>query len=1080
MKMNPLLTCLKSHVKFLLNSTFLILLFCATSIAQEFRVTGTITSASDNSPLPGVNILIKGTTSGTITDMNGNFSLPVPSRQSALVISYVGYATQEVIVGDQLVINVALSEDVTQLAEVVVTALGVERNAKSLQSSVTKVSGANLTQAREVNLGAAIQGRVAGVDVTKSSTGPAGSSRVIIRGNKSIGGSNQPLYVVDGIPMDNTMGDQAGLWGGTDQGDGLSSLNPDDIESITVLKGANAAALYGSRGGYGVINITTKKGSARKGIGVELTSNYVFEKIINLTDFQTTFGQGGLANSDPNDPESPRVGSRPKTQQEAFDYGTSSWGERMDGRPTIMWDGATRPYSYAGDNWKRFFDTGHAWTNTIALSGGSERQTFRFSFSDLVSNSIIPQAGYNRKNLSLVTNGKFGNKVTFSAKVLYSNEQTKKRPYVSDSPNNAVQGLMRLPPNYNVDDLYGDPNKPGAVPEGVTTPDGKAPGEEYQISGDLWNQNPWWAAYQFKTDDVRDRFLSQGQLRYDITSFLYVQGRLGMDWYTKRATSLTPEGTGHNRDGGASETEDRMREINQEWMLGFNKGFGKIGVNVFVGGNKMTRESDNIDANGNDFNIPFFTSVINTNSQSFGYGYSKSGINSLFGSAEISYGDFLFLTATGRNDWFSVLNPENNSQFYPSVGASFVFSDAFTMPKVISFGKIRASWGQVATANVGGYSASIAYSLFSQGHLNRPLAQFASGDNIPNPNLVPALSTEIEFGAELRFLQNRLGIDFTYYSQKTTDDILEASISIGSGFNTTSVNIGELSNKGVELLVTGTPVKGNFSWDISLNLGKNKNEVIALNPDTKELSLGDDGQPRTRTVQVKHIVGYPFAMLTGYVQKKTPDGRPVWDDRGQPIQSDDFEILGNGVADLTGGLTNTLSYKGINLSVLTDFKFGGDIYSGTNVRMTQQGLHKQSLAGRPGEEPITVTGAIQTGTDGSGNPIYADFTKTLNEEEGQDYWGNVGDRDQSRFMYDASFIKLRQVTLGYDLPSSIIKKTPLTGIGVAFVARNLAIIYKNIDNVDPEAAYQSGAPQGLDYFGLPPTRTFGFNLRVTF
>jgi TonB-dependent SusC/RagA subfamily outer membrane receptor len=428
MKMKQLLTCLRSQGKLMLFTTFLTLFTCATSLAQERKVTGTVKSTEDNSPMPGVNVLVKGKTTGTITDVNGSYSISVPGNNATLVFSFIGFNSQEVPVGDKSTISIMMVPASQQLGEVVVTALGVERNTKSLQSAVSKVSGSSLTQARELNFGASIQGKVAGVNVTKAGTGPAGSSRVIIRGNKSLGGMNQPLYVVDGIPMDNTIGSQAGLWGGTDQGDGLSSISPDDIESITVLKGANAAALYGSRGGYGVINITTKKGTARKGLGIEYNSNFVFEKVINYLDLQTQYGAGGLANSNPLDPTSPRVGSKPTTQVQAFNN-ESAWGAKLDGSQNIMWDGETRPYSLVGvkKNFDTFFRTGTSFTNTIAISGGGDKQTFRFSYSDLKSLAIIPNSGFNRKNLSMSTNGKFGNKVTFGAKVLYSNEDAKKQ-----------------------------------------------------------------------------------------------------------------------------------------------------------------------------------------------------------------------------------------------------------------------------------------------------------------------------------------------------------------------------------------------------------------------------------------------------------------------------------------------------------------------------------------------------------------------------------------------------------------------------------------------------------------------------
>jgi len=1069
-----------------LKRTLLLLLWLACSLgvmAQGRIVTGSVKD-SNGAGLPGVTVLVKGTTTGTLSDQNGKYSISV-GNNATLAFSFIGYVTQEIAVGNQSVLDVELAGDVQQLGEVVVTALGVERSTKALQSAVTKVPGVTLTSARENNFGASIQGRVAGVNVSKPNTGPAGSSRVIIRGNKSLQGTNQPLYVIDGIPMDNTRGGQVGMWGGEDYGDGLSSINPDDIESITVLKGASAAALYGSRGGFGVINITTKKGTARKGIGIEFNSNYVFEKVINYLDLQTTYGNGGLDNSDPTDPNSPRIGTKPRTQDAAFNWNDAAWGGKLDGSPAIMWDGVTRPYSLVGTqhNYDAFFKTGNSWTNSIALTGGSDKQTFRFSFSDLRSDGVIPNSGFNRKNVSLNTNGKFGNKITFGAKIMYSNEYAKNRPSLSDGPKNSVQSVMKYAPNYDVNDLRGDPNKLGAVPVGMTTVDNKLPGQELADSPDLWSENPWWAAYQYKHDDTRDRFITSGNLRFDITSFLYVQGRLGMDFFTRTTSRIDPpQGEDWDPTGAASEGQAQTREVNQEWTLGFNKTYGKIAVNAFVGGNKMNRMNESITANGSNYNVPYFNSITNGKSKTWDYGYSKSGINSLFGSAEVSYGGYLFVTATGRNDWFSVLNPANNSKFYPSVGASFVFTDAFkNMPKVISFGKVRASYGQVATATVGAYAVNPAYQLVGSGHLGRPIADYNNGNgtlggNIANPDLQPALSTEIEFGGEMRFYQDRLGFDLTYYDQKTTKDIVDASVSLGSGFSTTSINVGELTNKGIELLISGTPVRGALTWDISLNLARNKNKVVALNPGMTELFVEE---PRTRNVYVKQVVGQPYGTLVGWVQKTDDAGNRIYTADAKPVQSDMMEIIGHGVADLTGGLNNSLTYKQFNLTFLLDFKAGGNIYSGTNEVLMGRGLLKESLLGREGE--MQLTGVFENGTNPDGTTKYTGVeTRNLTVEQASNYWGNIPGRDEPHFVYDASFVKLRQVTFGYDIPNKILSNTPIKTLNLSFVARNLAILFKNTPNIDPESSYSSSSGQGLDYFGVPATRTYGFNLRATF
>jgi hypothetical protein len=381
----------------------------------------------------------------------------------------------------------------------------------------------------------------------------------------------------------------------------------------------------------------------------------------------------------------------------------------------------------------------------------------------------------------------------------------------------------------------------------------------------------------------------------------------------------------------------------------------------------------------------------------------------------------------------------------------------------------------VATANVDAYSSSITYGLLGNSHLQRAIAGFSGGDNIPDPNLSPALSTELEFGTELRFFKGRLGLEYTYYDQKTTDDILSATISRSSGFWSRSVNTGELSNQGVELLITATPVQGQVTWDISMNIAKNNNKVIALSEGVTELNVEE---PCTRTVMIKHIVGQPFGMITGYIQKTDAQGNLVFESNGSPARSDFYEILGYGVADLTGGLNNSLSWKRIRLDVLLDFKFGGDIYSGTNVRLTEWGMHKQTLVNREGG--MVVKGVIQNGTDANGKPIYEPFTRTLNQEETRDYWGNLGERAQENFIFDASFVKLRQISMGYSLSPNPLSKLPFTNLAVSFVGRNLAILYKNIDNVDPESNYTDSNAQGLDYFGMPATRTYGFNVRVTF
>ena len=1050
-------------------------LLSQTIFAQQQTVTGIIKN-SDGQPLAGVTILEKKTTQGTISDTYGKYSIST-GRDAVLVFSFIGYLSQEVTVGNSAVIDIILQLDIQQPGEVIITALGVSRTTEALQTSISKVPGVRLSEMHENNLGTSLQGRVAGINITKSNTGPAGSSRVIIRGNKSTIGLNQPLYVVDGIPMDNRNFGQVGVWGGYDEGDGLTSINPADIESVTVMKGAASAALYGSRGGYGVINIVTKKGTVRKGIGVEFSSEYTLEKVRNLSDLQTVYGPGGLTYENPDDPASALVYSKAETQTEAFGWGaTNMWGPKLDGTPVIQFDGVMRPYSYAGDNWARFYQTGQTWTNNIAIYGGSEKQTVRFSFSDLRSTYIIPNSGFYRKNLSISTDGKFGEHISFNAKLMYSNEITKNRTRLSDAPGNPVQSVWNLANTVNVEDLKGDPEKLGAVAPGVTTPDLKKTGEEFSQADNPWLQNPWWCAYQMQSNSIRDRIIASATLRYNIFKWLYLQGKAGFDTFTRNYNQLWPQGTGCAMEGEITEATDIINEINLEWIMGIDKEFGKVRINSFVGGNKMTALNDAIGLRGSSFNVPFFQSIINTKFQSPGVDGTKSGINSLFGSAEISYNRYLYLTATARNDWFSVLNPEYNSALYPSIGASFIFTDAFSFMKgILEFGKIRAAWGQVATANTDPYFINTAYTNLGMGHLGRAMGTYNDDWNIPNPSLQPALSTEMEFGTDLRFFSGKLGLDISYYNQKTTGDMAWVTASAFSGYVGSQINIGELSNKGIEFVLNASPLAGPIKWDFSLNLAKNINKIYSLGNGMTELGLG---APRTLTVQIKHIVGYPFGMITGFVQKTNAEGKKVYTSQGQPVRSDEMEILGYGVADLTGGFNNAVTYKGFSLYSLIDFKFGGDIYSGTNVRLTQWGQHKQTLADREGG--MIIEGVTNIEEDPEKEPIYQPLSMSLNQQQTLDYWYNLGEVDQAHFIYDASFIKLRQLVLEYTLSSRLLNKTPFHALAVSFTGSNLAILYKKTENIDPESDYSNTESQGLDYFGMPGTRSYGFKIVVGF
>ena len=1039
------------------------LFFCITDsvLAQEISVRGQVVSADNGDPLPGATVLIQGTQRGTSTDTEGNYELNNVPANATLVFSFTGFSSLTVAVDGRTTIDVELTPGIQGLDEVVVTAFGLERNKKALAYSVTEVSGAEFTEARTVNFGDAMQGKIAGVDVSNIGTGVGGSSRVIIRGNASLSGNNEPLYIIDGVPMDNSQLGSAGMWGGSDWGDGLTSINPDDIESVNVLKGGTAAALYGSRASNGVVLITTKSGAASagegQGLGVEFNSNTTFERFVNTYDFQNEYGHG-------------TNGNKPATALQAREYGGTAWGARLDGSDVFQFDGVARPYIAHEDNYKDFYRTGYSSTNSIALTGGGENQSYRVSFSDLRNESIVPNSGMNRQTVSLATDGRWADRLTLNGRIQYTREDVQNRSRLSDAPGNANYTLAILPPSINVLDLKGTTDKLGA----------EADGTELQYNNNNFSQNPWWATHQFENSNIRDRIMGSGQVRFDIQDWLYVQGRVGLDLYTYRRTNLEPYGTAYIAQGAMNEIEQRVRERNLEYIIGFDRNFGDFTVNGLFGGSSMKRSFETLDARGSEFNIPFLHTIGNASNTSFNQTISESGINALFGSAEVSYKDVLFLTGTARNDWFSTLPVESNSILYPSIGASFVFSDALTMPDFITFGKVRASWAEVGGAT-DPYQLALNYSIFGQGHQGAALGRITQ-TSVPNNQLVPLSLKEYEVGFDVRLFNDKVGIDYAYYHKKTEDDIIQASISQTAGFASATVNVGEVINRGHEVMVRVAPLTNmDFAWDVSVNFAYNSNEVKQLFQDSKILNVQD----ARALASAQHRIPFTdadeeffkggYSMIVGSAHQRI-NGQKVYDANGLPVVDNKSRVLGSGIHPYTGGIKNNFFWKNFNLGMLVDFKFGGDIFTGTNSTTYANGMHKATLEGR--ESGLTVSGVDVNGDPQTWN-IAPDDPNNTGLVTVQDYYGRLSTIAEY-FVQDASFIKLREINLGYQLPQRLIGQTPLSGASVSFVARNLWLIYSETDNVDPESTYNTSNGQGLEWFGVPQTKSFGLNLNLQF
>ncbi|AMJ65140.1 SusC/RagA family TonB-linked outer membrane protein [Hymenobacter sp. PAMC 26628] len=1003
--------------------------------AQTTTVTGKVTDAKGTS-LPGVTVVVRGTRQGATTNAEGTYSIAAADT-AALVFSSVGYNAQTVRVRSQSTINVSLTENTQALDEVVVTALNVSRERKTLGYSVTEIQGTSLTQARETNVANSLVGKVAGLNVNSTAGGPGSSSNVIIRGASSINQTNQPLYVINGIPVESqpsggagaSIGNSGGQYDNApDFGDPISNLNPDDIETISVLKGAAASALYGYRAKAGVILITTK--SAKGNDGIELNSNYVAQRAFNLTDWQYEYGQGS-------------TGIKPATATAAAQSGNSSWGARLDGTPVVQFDGTSRPYSAQKDNIKNFYRTGGALTNTLSFNKSFTGGSVRLSASDLANTAVVPNSRLDRQTFNLTGTFDPFKRLTIDARTNYILEQAKNRPVLSDGAGNANFNVAFLPTSLDVRDLQG-PNGNGTL----------ANGNELTFNtGNLYNTNPYFAANQFVSNTRRERMLSNLTARYNFDFGLFLQGRLGRDAYNDRITTVTPSGTAYRPSGSITEITNQFTDLNADVLAG--KTF-KVGEDFTfapnVGASYRRTKQEGFQNFGNDFAVFGINQLSNTKTRSVAPIFYDLEVQSVYGSADFSYKDFLFLTGTVRRDWFSSLatpgvEGKDLGKTYPGVSGSFVFSELFK-PAFLSFGKVRAGYSKVGQAT-GPFRTQLNYSLGST-TLNGVPYGGPSDSSIPNPNLKASEATELEVGTELAFLQNRLRLDLTFYKKNSTGEIVDAPSSITSGYSSAVLNAGRLENKGVEMLLTVLPVRSaKFTWTSSFNAAYNKSTVLSLAADQTQSVYATS---RSGAGFLGQVVGKPFGQVLAYDYQYNTDGSIALAPSGVPARGN-LTSYGTAYHPWTMGWSNDFTLGNINLGVLIDGKFGGKIFSTTDYYATIYGLRKETLVNREGN----------FGTAAS--PINA-----------QTYYGTLADNVSKQFVQDASFIKLRQVTLGYSFPTKLFNNH-VQRLTLSLVARNLFYFRRLTDNIDPEGSYNAFT-QGLELGGVPPSRTFGLNLNA--
>jgi TonB-linked SusC/RagA family outer membrane protein len=1044
----------------------LIFAFAGSAFAQQRTVTGTVTSASDGLPLPGVTVVVQGSPGiGTVTNADGEYSLRAPEGSESLVFSFIGMETQTVSIGTSSVINVVLETSTEALDEVVVTAFGIKREKKALGYSVQEIKTEELTEAREVNVVNSLKGKVAGVHINASSSGGAGgSSYVVIRGNSSLTGDNKPLFIVDGVPIDNQTLDQPNSFNGFDYGDGIGNINPDNIESVSVLKGPSAAALYGARGANGVILITTKSGQLRRGIGVDVNSNFTFENPSVNPTFQNTWG-GGY------DDNYTSFGTRTIDGQEVSVWPgwlLDQWGGRMDGRP-IVYDYAPEwgVQSYTpqpADNVENFYRTGSTFTNTVAVSGGNENSAFRLSVSDMRNKSIVPNSSLERQSISLKASSQISEKLFAEGKIDYTKQTGNNRVQNGISLINLPASLAVLSRSVDLDWMKDYTKENGRM-------------QNYK-SGSPYN--PYWITNKMKNNDTRDRVMGMALIRYDFTDWLSIQGRTGTDFYNDRRFSMIPQGTpgAANLNGQVQNTMWNVKEENSDVLLTATGDLSSDFSGTFsAGANHLNREAEVVAVRGENLSVPELYHI-NYASLVFPRNYlERKKINSVYFAGQLGYKNYLFLDITGRNDWSSTLGINNQSFFYPSVSTSFVLTDAIEMDsKVLTFAKLRASYAEAGN-DADPYRTMTGYSYSTVSFDGLRMATISN--LVPMPDLKNELTRAYELGVDVRLFGNRLGIDFTYYDQSTSNQILPVEVSAATGFNNRMINAGEIQNRGMELMLNASIVKvGGFNWDMGLNLARNRSEVVSLAPGIESHTLlSGDG-----TIEAR--VGESYGNIVGRKILRNEAGQIVVNSQGKWQRTEEMTVLGNIQPDLLGGLTNVFSYKGISLSALLDIRVGGQVYSYSKYDQMAKGTGKFTEARDP--EDLIIDGVIE---DPNGDIVVGDKTYRKNDiqilshqyyaEQGP--WGGIAET----MVIDADYLTLREVTLGYSLPTEILQSTPFTKAKFSIVGRNLFYLYRDpqfeLMGISQESAFNTEAyAQGVEARGLPTTRSFGFNLSLSF
>ena len=1023
----------------------------------QIKVTGLVQDA--DGPLIGASVLVQGTTRGTITDIDGQYAIEA-NMGDVLEFSYMGYSSQTITVNGP-VINVTMSEDTEVLSEVVVTAMGIKRERKALGYEVGEVKGEDLTKAKETNVVNSLAGRVSGLVVQGTAGGASGSTRVMLRGTTEMTGNNQPLYVIDGVPMDNTNYGSAGTEGGYDLGDGISAINPDDIESMSVLKGPAAAALYGSRASHGVILITTKKantGDAKW--GVEYNGTYTLESQLSQWDnVQQVYG----------------MGSDGQYNVDAVSNTNKSWGPKADGGLMLRYfDGQEHPFLIIPNNTANFFELGLTAINTAVVSMNTGKTGIRFTYSDLRNKDILPNSKMSRNTLNLRANTSLG-PVDLDFTVNYTHEDVKNRPALGDDKSNVGKNLMTLATTYDQAWLKNYQNELG----------------EYQNWNgmDPYNVNPYWDIYKNNNQSYKDLVRMNGKVVYNIIPQLKVQATVGAELNRFEFSDFKYPTTPGFESGRLQNSYFNNRMVNAELLAIYNDSWGDFDFTATAGANYFNVNNRTVINTGADMGIREVVAMSSFDEQSVEEATYRKRIVSVFGSVNLGWRHMLYLDATVRGDKSSTLASGKNLYVYPSVSGSWVFSELITSNrKVLPYGKVRLSWAEVGS-DTDPYQLGLRYGKSQFGYPGYTIGS-VYGNTIPNADLKPTRTRSIETGFETKWCNSRISLDFTFYHQNSRDQIIGMATSPTSGYEYRMINAGEILNQGFEITFGSRLVQTkDFTWDLNINWSKNFNKVLSLTEGTTELELA---KATWCNVYVSAREGEEYGSICGPALARNEEGRVLVDGTtGLPIFTTENKVLGNAQWDWTGGLLTTLRYKMITFSALFDVKVGADLFSMSERSAFETGKAKETLAGRAewyaSEEArraagvtsgwVATGGYLVNGVIDNGDGTYRENDIYINPE---DYWMEVSRKSPELFIYDNSYIKCREMTLGLDFPKEWLdKKGIVKHVGISFVARNPFIVWKNIKDIDPDAQYNTSG-LGLEYGSLPSRRSYGLNFNIKF